>query len=231
MTFHVPPATMTDEQLAFLRSVDSPTIANAVEVFNVRDRTDGFIGGQISCLFPDRDAMVGYALTVTVGNEPGPTASRDAYWEMWRALEQMPSPSVVVMQDVSGKPSRCAYAGEVMATVAQRLGAVGLVTDGGYRDIHEVHALGLHYYAAYHVVSHGNFGIVDVGVPVELDGQRVETGDILHGDINGIVIVPSATLEGLPAAVAEIRDRERRVMDFIKGEAFTLEGMKAGRGY
>lgn len=231
MPFEAPRATMTDEHLAFLRSVDSPTIANAVETFNVRDRTEGFIGGQISCLFPDRDAMVGYALTVTVGNEPGPVAQRDGYWQMWRALEQMPKPSVLVMQDVSGKPNRCAYAGEVMATLAQRLGAVGLVTDGGYRDIHEVHALGLHYYAAYHVVSHGNFSVIDVGVPIELDGQRIETGDILHGDINGIVIVPAETLDGMSAAVAEIRDRERRVMDFIKGDSFSLDGLQSARGY
>ncbi|HKG24208.1 MAG TPA: RraA family protein, partial [Thermomicrobiales bacterium] len=135
------------------------------------------------------------------------------------------------MQDVSGRPSRCAYAGEVMATLAQRLGAVGMVTDGGYRDVAEVHALGMHYYAAYHVVSHGNFSVVDVGVPVELDGQRVETGDILHGDVNGVVVVPPAVLDGLPEAVEQIRDRERRVMEFIRGDAFTLDGVKSGRSY
>ena len=206
-------------------------MANAIEVFKIRDRTEGFVGGAIRCLFPDLGVMVGQALTVTVGNEPGEVASRDAYWRMWQTLEQMPGPAVIVMQDVSGKPSRCAYAGEVMATLAQRLGAVGMVTDGGYRDVDEVHALGMHYYAAYHVVSHGNFSIVDVGVPVELDGQRIATGDILHGDVNGIVVIPAAILDGLPNVVAEIRDRERRVMEFIRGDSFTLEGVKSGRGY
>jgi 4-hydroxy-4-methyl-2-oxoglutarate aldolase len=224
-------ATLTDERLAFLRSVDSPTMANAIEVFKVRDRTEGFVGGAIRCLFPDLGVMVGQALTVTVGNEPGEVASRDGYWRMWQTLEQMPGPVVIVMQDVSGKPSRCAYAGEVMATLAQRLGAVGMVTDGGYRDVDEVHALGMHYFAAYHVVSHGNFSIVDVGVPVELDGQRIETGDILHGDVNGIVVIPAAVLDGLPEVVGEIRDRERRVMEFIRGDSFTPEGVKSGRGY
>jgi regulator of RNase E activity RraA len=225
------PPTLSEEQLAFLRSVDSPTVANAVEVFKVRDRTEGFVGGAVRCLFPDLGVMVGRALTVTVGNEAGESASRDGYWQMWQALEQMDGPAVLVMQDVSGRPSRCAYAGEVMATLAHRLGAVGMVTDGGYRDVNEVRALGMHYYAAYHVVSHGNFSILDVGVPVELDGQRIETGDILHGDVNGIVVVPAEVLDGLPEAVAGIRDRERRVMEFIRGESFSLEGVKAGRGY
>jgi regulator of RNase E activity RraA len=231
LTTQSPATTLTDEHLAFLRSVDSPTIANAIEVFKVRDRTEGFVGGAIRSLFSDLGVMVGHALTVTVGNVSGEVASREGYWRMWQTLEQMPGPSVIVMQDVSGRPSRCAYAGEVMATLAQRLGVVGMVTDGGYRDVAEVHALGMHYYAAYHVVSHGNFSVVDVGTPVELDGQRIETGDILHGDVNGIVIVPAAVLAGLPDAVAQIRDRERRVMEFIRGDAFTLEGVKSGRGY
>jgi regulator of RNase E activity RraA len=135
------------------------------------------------------------------------------------------------MQDVSGRPSRCAYAGEVMATLARRLGAVGMVTDGGFRDVAEVRALGLHYFASYLVVSHGNFAIADVGVPVTLDDQQIETGDILHGDANGIVIVPPETLPGLRAAVSEVRERERRLMALIDSDEFTLERIRSGRGY
>ena len=55
----------------------------------------------------------------------------------------------------------------------------------------EVKAIGLRYFARYAVVAHANFFIQDVGVPVTLDGQRIEPGDILHGDSNGIVGVPA----------------------------------------
>jgi 4-hydroxy-4-methyl-2-oxoglutarate aldolase len=118
-----------------------------------------------------------------------------------------------------------------MVTLAQRLGAVGFVTDGGLRDLSEVQALGMHYYAAFPVVSHGNFEVLDVGVPIEVEGQVVKTGDILHGDINGIVIVPNDILDGLEAAIGVIRDRESRFMNFIRGDAFTLKDAKAGTGY
>jgi len=175
--------------------------------------------------------MVGQAVTVKVRNPPGPVAGREGYWAMWEALERMTGPAVLVMQDISRAPSRCAYAGEVMATLAQRLGAVGMVTDGGYRDLDEVHALGFHYFARYAVVSHGNFEIVDVGEPVELDGARIATGDLLHGDKNGIVVVPNECLDGLPDAVAKIQDRERRFMAFIRSDGFSLEQAKAGTGY
>lgn len=231
MPFTAPEPALSAEQLAYLQTVDSPTVANAVETFELRHRTEGFIGGAVASLFPDMGVMLGQALTVTVGNPTGAVAGREGYWRMWEALAQMPSPAVVVMQDVSGAPSRCAYAGEVMATMAQKLGAVGMVTDGGYRDVHEVRVLGFHYFAAYKVVSHGNFEIVDVGVPVTLGGQVVNTGDLLHGDANGIVVIPPGAVDGLRAAIEQIQERERRFMAFIKSDRFTLADAKAGTGY
>jgi 4-hydroxy-4-methyl-2-oxoglutarate aldolase len=222
---------VSEQDLEFLKSVDSPTIANAIEPFQVRDRTEGFIGGEVRALFPEMAPMVGVALTVTMTNRPGEIAGRETYWRMYEALSHLPAPSVLVVQDISGAPSRCALAGEVMATMAMRVGAVGMVTDGGLRDVHEVRRLGFGYFARYVVVSHGNFGVVDVGEPVTLDGQEVRTGDILHGDANGIVVVPRQVLEGLPEAVEEVRTRERATMDFINGPGFTIAAARKRAGY
>jgi regulator of RNase E activity RraA len=230
-TFTPPAAILTAAQLDFLRTVDAPTMSNAIETVSTRERAEGYIGGETRCLFPDLGVMVGQALTVKVSNARGPVAGRDGYWAMWKALEQMPKPSVIVMQDISGEPSRCAYAGEVMATLAQRLGCVGMVTDGGYRDLAEVRDLGFHYYAKYAVVSHGNFAIHEVGAPVFIDGQWINTGDVLHGDMNGIVVVPAEALDALPAAVEAVRNRERKLMDFIRSHNFSLDVVKSGRGY
>jgi len=230
-TFTPPLAYLTPEIVSWLSQVDSPTVANAIETFKVRDRTDGYIGGYVHAMYDLGTAMLGHALTVTIGNGPGKVAPRDGYWAMWEALAQMPAPSVIVMQDVSGAPERYACAGEVMATMAQRLGAVGMVTDGGFRDLKEVQALGLHYFAAFPVVSHSNFEILDVGIDITVDGQVVRTGDIVHGDINGIVIVPPDILDGLEAAIGVIRDRESRFMAFLRGESFNLADAKAGTGY
>jgi 4-hydroxy-4-methyl-2-oxoglutarate aldolase len=231
LDFKVPESKLTDDQVRFLNSVDSPTISNAIEAFKVRDRTTGFLGGEIRCLLPDLGVMVGHALTVTVGNEPGDVHKSSMASGMWNALAEMPKPVVIVMKDVSGRPNQIAYAGEVMATLAKRLGAVGMVTDGGLRDLNEVHDLGFHYHAAYLVVSHGNFEILDVGVPIEIAGQHIETGDILHGDANGIVVIPAETVGELENEVAKVREREKRLMDYIKGDTFSLEGVQSGRGY
>jgi regulator of RNase E activity RraA len=223
--------TISEKDLEFLKGIDSPTICNAIEPFKVRDRTEGFIGGEVRSLFPEMPPMVGAALTVTMTNTSGPVAGRDNWFRMYEALETMPAPSVLVVQDISGAPSRCALAGEVMATLAMRLGAVGMVTDGGLRDVHEVRQLGFAYFARYIVVSHGNFDIVDIGTPITLDGQEITTGDILHGDANGIVIVPREVLDGLPDAVQEVRTRERATMDFIKSPDYTIAAARARAGY
>ena len=220
-----------ENDLTFLKGVDSPTIANAIEPFKVRDRTEGFIGGEIRSLFPEMPPMVGAALTVTMTNTPGPVAGRENWFRMYEALAELPAPSVLVVQDVSGAPTRCAFAGEVMATLAMRLGAVGMVTDGGVRDVHEVRELGFAYFSRYVVVSHGNFDIVDIGTPIVLDGQEIETGDILHGDANGVVIVPREILNGLPDAVQEVRTRERATMDFIKSSEYTIAAARQRAGY
>jgi regulator of RNase E activity RraA len=222
---------LTAEQLAYLKGVDSPTVANAIEAFKVRDRCEGFIGGMVRDLSPELGVMVGYALTVTMTSRPGPVASRDGYWRMWETLERAPKPAVVVVQDVSGAPSRCAFWGEVMATLATRLGAVGVVADAGVRDLPEVRAMGLHYFAPHPVVSHGNFEIVDVSKPVTIDGQVVQSGDLLHGDENGIVVVPHELVASLPAEVESVRARERRLIEHIKSPAFTLASLREMQGY
>jgi len=175
--------------------------------------------------------MVGVALTVTMTNSPGLIAERENWWRMYEALSQVPVPSVLVVQDISGAPSRYAQAGEVMVTLAKRLGAVGMVTDGGLRDVDEVRRLGFGYFARYVVVSHANYEIVDIGEPITLDGQEIKTGDILHGDANGVVIVPREVLDGLPEAVQEVRTRERATMDFINSAEYTIAAARKRAGY
>ena len=112
-----------------------------------------------------------------------------------------------------------------------KIGAVGMVSDGGYRDIDEVHALGMHYFCPFAVVAHGNFAIQDVGQPVWIDGQRVHTGDILHGDVNGIVIVPKETLGGLLRS-SRRNPHSRAASDGLHQERpLNLADFKVGRTY
>jgi len=222
---------LTKSQLKFLGSVDSPTVANAIELLNVRDRTEGFLDGDIRCEFPEFSPMVGVALTVEMSDQAGEPGDKKHWWHMWEALEEMPEPAVLVMKDVSGHPNRVAYAGEIMARLAMRLGAVGMVTDGALRDVAEAQALGFHYFMKHAVVSHGNFAVSSVGNDVSLGGEIVRTGDVLHGDRNGVVVIPRSTMGELESAVETIRISERADMDLIDSTEFSLDLFKKHRNY
>jgi regulator of RNase E activity RraA len=76
------------------------------------------------------------------------------------------------------------------------------------------------------VVSHANFHIVRVGVPIQIHGLTVATGDILHGDENGLVSVPRGREKEIAAAIDRIRSRERKLMDWVRSEDFNLEGFR-----
>jgi len=218
--------TLTPEQLEELRRIDSPTVANAIEAFKLRDRTEGYCDMSIRCLFPDLGTMVGYVVTCTADSTTyGRTRGREGTFALWRAVAAAPKPVVIVMQNVGPERERSCHMGDVMANIARRLGAVGLITDGGVRDLPEVHALGFHYFAAGAVVSHGNSGIVEVGYPVKVGGCLFKPGDLVHADSNGIVNVPLEIADKVAAEVEQVRARERRVIEYVRSPEFTLEGL------
>ena len=108
-----------------------------------------------------------------------------------------------------------------MATTMKRVGAVGLVTDGGLRDIREITALGgFHYFGRGLVVAHGRPCIYDVGATVTIDGMQVRPGDLLHGDENGITVIPAEIAGEIAAKAREHRDMEQRRLEEILGPEF-----------
>ena len=216
---------LTDEQIAVLKSIDTPTVCNAIEKFKVRGRVQGFMGMDIRCLLPELGVMVGYAITVTVDSTTeGAVQDPTQGWYKWlKAMEASPKPSVVVFKDIGPYPRKSAHLGEVMATVANRLGVVGVVTDGGLRDVLEVKQIGLKMFGPGLVCSHGNPRLIDVGMPVTIDGVTVNPGDLLHGDPNGVTVIPREIADQVAAAAAEVRAEEAALMSYIRGPEFTAD--------
>ncbi len=215
---------LTDEQIQELKTIDTPTICNAIEKFKVRGRVQGFMGMDIRCLLPELGTMVGYAVTVTVNSTTeGAPLDTQAWFNWMKAMEVSAKPVVVVFKDIGPTPRMSAHLGEVMATIAARLGVVGVVTDGGLRDIVEVKQVGLQCFAKGLVPSHGNPRLIEVGVPVTIDGVRIEPGDLLHGDANGVTAIPREIATQVAQAAAEIRAEEAELMAYIRSPDFKVE--------
>lgn len=215
---------LTPEQLDALRRIDSPTIANAIETFKIRPRVAGYVGMDIKCIFPQLPPMVGYAITCTADST---TEGRVGigFNELYKLLEKAPKPAVVVIKDVGNDILHSCHAGEVMSTTMKRLGAVGILTDGGLRDVREVgHLGGFHYFCPGLVVSHGNPICVSVLDEVEISGMKVKTGDLLHGDVNGVVHIPDECAAEVAQAAYDTWIREGETMRNVNSADFTVSG-------
>ncbi len=216
-----------DAWIQYLRSVDTPTLSNAIELLKMRPDHEGFTPLEVRCLFPELGRMCGYAVTAQVetytSSEP---RDNERFIELYRLVQASPKPAVVVLQEIGGHGNYAAHCGEVMATFFTRLGAVGLVSDCAVRDVPEVRAMGFHYFARGTVASHGHFRIVRSGAPVQIHGLVVRPGDVLHGDENGLISVPQVDAGALKDAVERVRAKERRLMEYVRGAEFSLDGVK-----
>lgn len=217
------PADLTPEQLDELRAIDSPTIANAIEYFGIRPRVSGYCGTNIRCLTPESGVLLGYAVTCH-GDSTTEDKDRREHTELYRAIARLqPRPAVVVIGD-DGDPARLhlsCHAGEMMATTMKRVGAVGLLTNGGLRDIREITALGgFGYFGRGLVVAHGRPSIYDVGATLNIDGLEVRPGELLHGDENGVTVIPAEIADRVAAQAYAHRAEEQQRLKEILGPNF-----------
>ena len=136
-----------------------------------------------------------------------------------------PGPRVCVLQDLDDPPCG-AFWGEIQTNIHKALDCVGVVTNGGVRDLREVEAAGFQYYAGSVMVSHAYVHLVECGQPVDIGGVKVLSGDIVHADLHGVQIVPRELVHELPAACEKIIAKERTMISYCQSPEFTLEGLK-----
>ncbi len=99
----------------------------------------------------------------------------------------------------------CAVFGDSLAGMVKNAGAAGIVTDGPVRDVDGLIALGLPVWCTGSIPStpYEN-GPGTVGLPVQIGGQQVETGDIIVADRDGVVVVPFVQIEAVIARSTSI---------------------------
>jgi 4-hydroxy-4-methyl-2-oxoglutarate aldolase len=209
-----------------LRAFTSPSVANAIEVFNVRPRNEGFMRPEIRCIFPKLGVMVGYAVTIKIrAVSPGAGGAAVHPSVHWEKILQVPAPRVVVVEDLDDPPGLGSFWGEVNANVHRALGCIGVVTNGGVRDLEEVEALRFHFFARHISVSHAYVHIVEAGTPVRVGGLTVGPGDLLHGDRHGVTTIPLDLAAKIPEGVKVVDTMERQIINYSQSPEFTVEGL------
>ena len=121
-----------------------------------------------------------------------------------------------------GPTERIAPWGELLSTAAQVRGAAGCVTDGLVRDVRAIRSMGF-------VCFHGGIGPLDSkgrgemmakDVPVVCGGVRVEPGDLVFGDVDGVVVLPQAVAgEALRLALEKVEGEDRTRQALLDGKS------------
>src|SRR3954451_20797030 len=214
---------LSAEQLEELRRFNTPTISNAIEIFNVRGRHLGFLPHRVRSLFPDLPPVVGYAVTSKTRAAYSEEAGPDLTADYLRYVAAQPGPKIAVGQDLDTPPGLGAQFGEVNATIHKKLGCVGHITDGCPRALDEVRALGFQMFGLNPCVSHAYVRLVGFGKPVSIAGVEVRPGDLIHADKHGACIIPTEIAPRLVEACAEVERLERPLLEICRSDRFDLE--------
>lgn len=215
--------------IEFLRAIDTCTVSNAIETFEVRMRNEGYMQNTIHCRFPQMRPVAGYAITGRIRTTVPPISGLIYYQNMkfWEYINSVRGPKIVVLADMDKTPGAGALFGEIHAQIARALDCVAYVTNGAIRDLPALEALNFQCFSGSVCVSHAYSHLVEFGEPVELGSLKINPGDLLHGDQHGIHSIPAGIADQIPDAVAKIESREAQLIRLCNQPGFDIEKLRA----
>ncbi len=220
---------LTPELLARLRAVDTPTVCNAIEVAQGRRGFAAFTRRTVMASDPDAPAAVGFAATAVIAGREPPTEPAETIrarrLDYFRHMAAAPAPALAVVQDVDYPECVGAWWGEVHTVVHRGLGMVGALTDGAMRDLGDL-APGFPVIAGSVGPSHGFVHVRAIDVPVTLFGLGIRSGDLVHADRHGALVVPPEVWSTLEAAIDRLHDSERLILEPARGDGFDIDALE-----
>ena len=210
-----------------LRKFDTPTICNALEIVRGARFTTGFTRERVIAAFPKLPPIVGLARTAQIrSSTPFDGAARkQKLFGYYESLSADGLPTVAVVQDVDEQRGLGAFWGEVNTTVHWGLGCAGALTNGSMRDL-DAMCPQFQCLAATLSPSHGFVQVVDFGKPVEVLGLAVSSGDVIHADYHGAVVMQLAEVEQVPAAIDLMARREKIILEAARAPGFSVARLR-----
>src|SRR5476649_968539 len=211
---------MKTESRDKLRTISTPTVATALFKRGFRNQAIQ----NVQPLSPHQPTLVGEAFTLRYMPAREDLNKlevfRDRSHPQRKAVEDCPPGAVLVMD--SRKDARAASAGSILVTRLMKRGVAGVVTDGGFRDSAEIANLAIPSYhhrpsAPTNLTLHQ---AIDINVPIGCGDAPVFPGDVLVGDGDGVVVIPSELAD-------EIAEEATQMTAF---EDFVTERVNAGQG-
>ncbi len=199
------------------RELFSAVIGDVMDKLNLRRQ---FLPANIQPIRSDM-VVVGRAMPVLeadifeIESPNGNEVMKRPFGLMLEALDDLKQHEVYVC---SGASPTFALWGELMSTRAIRLGAAGAVVNGYIRDTEGILKLNFPTFGwgSYAQDQAYRGKVIDFRTPIEMEGVRIEPGDILFGDRDGVCVVPQAAEESVVEAALEKARGEKLVRKAIE---------------
>jgi 4-hydroxy-4-methyl-2-oxoglutarate aldolase len=171
-----------------------------------------------------RFRLTGRAFTILYGPAGSPPGTVGDY------IEDVPPGGVVVL-DNGGRENATVW-GDILTWVANRRGVAGTVIDGACRDTHLARELGYPIYSRSYSMRTGKdrIQVEAMGGPVNIGDARVNQGDILRGDADGVVAIPQAHEDAILTNAEQIDAAESQIRALVN-EGHTLTEARKQLGY
>ena len=173
--------------------------------------------------------IVGRAMTVLEAdcfeelspNSQNPLMNK-SFGLMLEALDDIKPDEVYIC---SGSSPQYALVGELMMTRVKKCGGSGAVVNGYSRDTLGIYDVGLP------IFSYGSYAqdqaprgkVIDFRVPIEMNGVRINPGDIVVGDFDGVCVIPQKYEENIIMKALEKARGERTVLNAIRNGMSAVE--------
>lgn len=194
-----------------LREFETPTIAESLLALGCGDNYKYFMGSEIKLMTDVHHPMVGITISLIVDTStPDLEVNVEGLMQAGDKMRDSGLPTIVVMHSVGARMSHECVAGDGMCKSFQTNGGVGLVADGGIRDIEAISKLGFPAYASGAVCDHATLNYKLATEPIIVSGVSIEQGDLLHGDCNGVHLIPVKYHHAIVEACCITRDFETR---------------------
>ena len=191
----------------------SPVLSDILDELGVIDHV---LPSDIRPLDPDF-VVIGYAYPIHLSkvNDCDPD---NPYKGILNALDNVPEDAVIVIEVDESIRNKVAAWGELTSTAAMARGARGTVVHGFVRDAHQILRMGFPVFSTgfipYDIKCRGDAD--DYDKEVIINGMKIKSGDLIFGDINGVVIVPSELINEVIIRAIEKVTKESNVKKELK---------------
>ena len=212
-----------------LRSVDTPTVCNAIEAAQGKRGFNNFTKATMVASAPEEKAVVGYALTAKIAGtsapEEPPESLKERRMAYYKYMAQGQRPSVAVIEDIDFPNCVGAFWGEVNTNIHKGFGMYGAFTNGVMRDLGDLPD-GFPVLAGSVGPSHAYVHVKEIACSVTIFSLKINDGDLIHADRHGAVVIPKDVISILESSINKLLDTEQLILKPAKQNDFDFEKFK-----